>query len=136
MLLNKFLAYRNDIKRTWDTIRTLMNKNKSKRSMQTKFCVNGRIIEGDLRIANEFNKFFLNIGPSMASKITPINPNILLESFLTENTTYNFSFSLVSSRDIHKIIRQLKSKPSAGFDGINSIFLKISMIKLHFHYPK
>ena len=54
----QFMKFRSDIKNTWKTIKNVLNKNRSTRKMQTKFCVNGNIIEGDLKIANEFNKFF------------------------------------------------------------------------------
>ena len=92
--------------------------------MQTKFSVNGNIIEGDLKIANEFNNFFLNIGPTLASEIKPINSNLLVSSFLLSNIEHNFSFELVSPNDILQIIKNLKNKSSSGYDKLNSIFIK------------
>ena len=54
----QFINCQSDIKTTWQTIKYILNKNRSSRKMQTKFRVNGNIIEGDLKIADEFNNFF------------------------------------------------------------------------------
>ena len=67
---NQFTRYESDIINTWQTIKSVLNKNRSSRKMQTKFCVKGKIIEGDLKIANEFNKFFTEIGPKLAEEIS------------------------------------------------------------------
>ena len=94
--------------------------------MQTKFSKNGNIIEGDLKIANEFNNFFTNVGPTLASEIKPINSNLLLSSFLLGNVEHTFSFNLITPNDILKIIKNLKNKPSSGNDNLNSSFIKKS----------
>ena len=120
----QFTKYENDIKNTWNTIKTLINKNRSTRKMQTKFCVNGSYVEGDLKIANEFNKFFTEIGPSLASEIKPINSNLLVQSFLLSNIESNFSFSNVTENTIRQIIKNFKNKTSSGYDNINAIFIK------------
>ena len=81
---DQFNKYRSDIKNTWQTIKTILNKNRSTRKNQTKFCVNGNIVEGDLKIANHFNKFFSEIGPTLASEIKPINSNLQVNSFFAK----------------------------------------------------
>ena len=120
----QFTKYENDIKNTWNTIKTLINKNRSTRKMKTKFCVHGSYVEGDLKIANEFNKFFTEIGPSLASEIKPINSNLLVQSFLLSNIESNFSFSNVTENTIRQIIKNFKNKTSSGYDNINAIFIK------------
>ena len=92
--------------------------------MQTKFCVNGSYIEGDSKIANEFNKFFTEIGPSLASEIKIPNSNIFVNNFLLSNTEHCFCFHLVTQSDILQIIKNFKNKSSAGYDNINAIFTK------------
>ena len=120
----QFLRYNLDIKNTWQTIKTVLNKNRSSRKMQTKFSINGNIIEGDLKIANEFNNFFTNIGPNLASEIKPINSDLLVTSFLLHSTELSFSFDLITPNDILEIIKNFKSKSSSGYDNLNSIFIK------------
>ena len=115
----QFLRYNLDIKNTWQTIKTVLNKNRSSRKMQTKFSINGNIIEGDLKIANEFNNFFTNIGPNLASEIKPINSDLLVTSFLLHSTELSFSFDLITPNDILEIIKNFKSKSSSGYDNLN-----------------
>ena len=92
--------------------------------MQTKFCKNGDIIQGDLKIATEFNKFFSEIGPKLASEIKPVNSNVNIETFLDHNNANNFFFTLTDPNDILKIIDELMIKTSSGYDNLNSIFIK------------
>ena len=120
----QFINCQSDIKTTWQTIKYILNKNRSSRKMQTKFRVNGNIIEGDLKIAEEFNKFFSEIGPTLASDIRPVNNTLVVENFLTSNIEHSFSFNLTSPFDIQKIINNFKKKTSTGVDNINSIFIK------------
>ena len=121
---NQFIKYQSDIKNTWMTIKALLNKNRSSRKMQTKFCVNGNYIEGDLKIAYEFNKYFSEIGPLLASEIKQSTSNSTVRSFLSPNTHNTFKFNSVSQDIILKIINNFLNKPSAGYDNINSIFIK------------
>ena len=121
----QFVRYKNDIKNTWSTIKSVIDKNRSQRkNIQTKFKINGSIIEGDLKIADEFNKFFMNIGPSLASKITPPNNRLVLESYLSSDIRSEFSFDTINQDDILKIITNFKNKSSAGVDEFNAIFIK------------
>ena len=94
------------------------------KNSQVKFSKNGELIEGDLKIANEFNKFFTEVGPSLARKIKPIHRNVLLESYFNISPESTFRFSPVSTNDIYQIIRSLKNKKSSGYDGLNAIFVK------------
>ena len=121
---DQFVKYQTDIKNTWKTIKMLLNKNRSSRKTQTKFCLNGSYIEGDLKIANEFNKFFSEIGPSLASEINQSNQNLSMHNFLSPCTSQTFRFNQVSQAVISKIIENFKNKSSSGYDNINAIFIK------------
>ena len=69
---NCFNNYKNDIKKTWITIKEILCKHKKKDELPTEFLINGTLIESNVQtISDEFNKYFVNIGPSLAaSKIT------------------------------------------------------------------
>ena len=62
---SEFDKSKGDIKNTWATIKSILHSNKFSKNTQTKFTHNGKIIEGDLKIANEFNHFFTEIGPNL-----------------------------------------------------------------------
>ena len=68
-----FKESRNNIKKTWDTIFTIIGKKKCKEDIPDYFLKNGQKILGSQNIANEFNNFFSSIGSELASKIGESN---------------------------------------------------------------
>ena len=59
-----FQLYKNDMRKTWSTLKSIICKNASKKQLPALFKNNDRNFEGDMVIANEFNKYFVNIGNS------------------------------------------------------------------------
>ena len=57
------------MKQTWATINDIMNKNSKDTSYREYFSVNNLKITNAKEIAQRFNEFFINIGPSLASSI-------------------------------------------------------------------
>ena len=75
------------------------------------------------KISNEFNKFFVNIGPTLASKITQ-SPNMSFNNYLTNPSISNLTFKNVNEDDVLKTIDELKPKTSYGVDNISNKLLK------------
>ena len=75
-------------------------------------------------IAEEFAKFYSNLGESIASKITPGFK--LAEHYLslTPRIVNSLVFSGTNATEIEKIIDHLPNKASSGHDGVNNILLK------------
>ena len=74
-------------------------------------------------MVNEFNNYFANIGPLLASQIiTP--PNKSFKQYLTNPVKNPFKFQTIQSEDVLKVINKLKSKTSHGQDKISTILLK------------
>ena len=63
-----FTQFKNNIKQTWKVIKESLHKNKFAKISQ-RFCYLGKIIDNPQDIANAFNTFFINIGPSIAEQI-------------------------------------------------------------------
>ena len=60
----------NDIKSTWNTINELLGRVKSKSRLPVSFLNNNNEEVCDSKlIANDFNDYFVNIGPNLAKKI-------------------------------------------------------------------
>ena len=77
----------------------------------------------DQEIANAFNDFFINIGPTLSEAITePVNKSYT--DFLKEKIQSKFHFETVDSNQVSTIISKLKSKSSSGHDGISAFLLK------------
>ena len=76
-------------------------------------------------ICDSFNSFFVNIGPNLASVIKP-SKNIHYKSFLKKVISSTFHFDLITESDVRDVIKSLKNKESAGYDGISRKLLKLS----------
>ena len=119
----KLAKYTNDIKHTWKVIKEVTNKTTNKTQLPEFFKLDGKIITDKNDIANKFNTFFTNIGPSLASTITTAG-NKTYKSFLNEPSTNEFTFNQITEVDVLNIIDKLPSKASSGVDGLSPILLK------------
>ena len=120
--LEEFTKYKNDIRKTWDTLKCIINKTKSKPEFPMYFLDNGNKIIGDKNIADKFNDFFTQIGPRLASSID-ISNKVPYHSFLKPcNASFHFEYTDASR--IEKIINKLKPKTSTGPDKISPLLLK------------
>ena len=63
-----FAKYRTNLKKTWQIIKVLINKQKSI-SLQKEFKFGDEIITNSLQICEKFNDFFINIGPNLSKDI-------------------------------------------------------------------
>ena len=114
----KLTKYTNDIRNTWKVIKEVTNKTTTKTQLPEFFKVDGKILTEKKDIANKFNNFFTNIGPSLASKISATG-NKTYKAFLNTSCTHNFTFSAITESDVIKAIDKLPSKTSSGVDGIS-----------------
>ena len=119
---NEFYKYKNDIRKTWDTLKSILNKSQVKSNFPKYFLINGKQ-ETDMRqIANHFNKYFTNVG-SQVDEIDTSNKQPFT-SYLGPPCNYVFSFEYTTSDRVVKIIENLKPKTSSGPDGQSSELLK------------
>ena len=70
---NEFNKYKRDIKKTWDTIKSLLNKPKQDSVAPNKIKVNSQTISNEKEIASKFNNYFTDIGKNLADKIDTSN---------------------------------------------------------------
>ena len=84
----KMLPFKLDIKKRWTVMKEIIGKAKHSKNSNFpwKLKIGNKIKTGEDEIANEFNKCFADIGPSLAKNIP--NPSISIASFLKRvNTT-------------------------------------------------
>ena len=99
------------IKKTWEGIRKIVNlKNRSSLSV-SHLNINGKIVDDPQEIANNFNHFFVNVGPD-TDKGIPKVPNMSPEKFLTNRNRFKLIIAHISEEDILEIIEDLPSKSS------------------------
>ena len=117
---NLLEEHKGNVKKFWQITKFILNKHK-RSSLQTKFNHNNKIItDGDI-IAEHFNNFFINIGPSTAAKI-PINDKSPT-SYLKGDYAQSFYASPVTPDELHKLFHDLKDSAS-GWDGFECKVIK------------
>ena len=63
-----FVEHKNNLNKTWKTIKEIINKHKNVKISNT-FSINNKQVTDPKVIAENFNNFFVNIGPNLANKI-------------------------------------------------------------------
>ena len=119
----RFDKYKNDIKGTWGVIRDILNKTHIKKDYPEQFNLNGVYESNRTIIANNFNKYFTNIGEELASKITdPVGKSHT--DYLQFPCESRLNFPIANEDVVAKIIESLKTKSSCGDDGLSTQLLK------------
>jgi hypothetical protein len=115
--------YRNNIRKTWGVINTLIGKTRDKTGITDTFVINGKKETCLDKISNGFCKYFTNVGKNLAENI-PHSKKHCKEYMNTNANNNSIYLTPTSSDEILKIITSLKGKKSSGHDGINSILLR------------
>ena len=63
---------KNNLSKQWKVINDIINKNKN-HVLSDKFIVGNKILRDKKVIANQFNSFYVNIGPDLAKTISVNN---------------------------------------------------------------
>ena len=74
------MAYRSDMKKTWQVINETLSRNIKKIDMLSKFIHEGCELADPTEMANAFNSFFANIGKKQSSKL-----NMMTLQLITNN---------------------------------------------------
>ena len=70
---NEFSKYKNDVRKTWDTLKEIINKKTFKSDFPSCFVHDGAEKTGAKTIADKFNEYFTQIGPKLARSIDTTN---------------------------------------------------------------
>ena len=121
-----FARFKHNIKQTWKIIKETLNRSK-RDALPNRFLVGEQYIDDPKEIANAFNSYFINIGPSVASHIVT---DVSYKDYLSENRTTTIKIKFVKEEAVDSIINKLKNKTSRGIDGISNQILKIAKAEL------
>ena len=99
-------VYNNNIKKTREGIRSIININKSKMSSVSQIKVKDKIIN---KVVEALNNFFVNVGPNTEKNI-PSNPKIKPERYLTYRNQLNFIIAHMTTEEVLEIINRLENK--------------------------
>ena len=101
----------NDLKKTWKIIKNIISKNK-RNSPTEIFVDSGKTITDKIAIVQKFNDFFVNIGPTLASKIQSTNTNY--KEYLCGDYLDSFALFFTTPQKVVKATNELANKTSAG----------------------
>lgn len=105
----------------WKCVNQICNKSSQKTQIENIKTSGSQIITNKTEIANQFNKFFCEVGENLAKDINPCQN--YTEQISWSNKSLYF-LKETSDQEIRKIIKQLKLKKAPGPDGIRSETLK------------
>ena len=110
------------MKKTWQEINCVISRG-NKQSTQCKFkddC--GNTITNPQEICNQFNSFFVNVGPKLASNIKNTGKNYY--DYLPDMRSGSMYMKPIVELDIAKIIDKFDPNKSAGHDNIGNFIIK------------
>ena len=122
---NKMDKYKGNIKETWSVLNSMLGRNIRKSTLCDYIVKEGVKINNASAIANEFNDFYINVGPKLADKID--NSNVT-GSFLDYLVDINSSDSMyvhpTSENEIANIVAKFSNKTSTDCYGMSMKLVK------------
>ena len=115
-----FNEHVNNIKKTWDGIKKIVNVRKTSKYQLT---IGGKVIDDDKVLANNFNRFFVGVGPTTENSIPKV-PNVSPSKSLKNRNQINFVIAHISNKEILAILNSLENKSAGPY----SIPLKMLMV--------
>ena len=107
-----FTDHKDNIRKTWDGIRDIINISKKSSSNINKIIDKGSFICDDLGKAKALNNFFVSIGSSVEKKIPAAKSSFSL--FLGERKLNNFHVINVTKDEVLENIKKLGKNKSSG----------------------
>ena len=111
-----------NIKETWKIINCLINQKSKGTTYPTEFNSNAAKVTGSKNIANRFNNFCVNIGPSLANDIPKSNDTF--STYLTAVVADTLFLKPVTQAEIINLVNNTKSKKSKDHDDIDMCLVK------------
>ena len=115
------LTQTTDSKQTWDIIFETAKRKNNKEDLSETFEIDGSEEGNHNNIANEFNRYFNEIGPKLANNIVTNHSH---STYLPNKTFPEFNFTQITTTDLLNMNKTLKPKASSGPDEISTKTLK------------
>lgn len=136
-LKQKFKDFEGNMKKTWklinDTVKRKSKKNHSK-SHVSKICYKGREFTSAKDISDKFNEYFQDVGPSLASKISPSKKNY--KDYLKDRVESKFFLRPTTFHEVSELIEELDSHKALGLGDIPIKLIKSAKAHISEHLTK
>ena len=104
-----FSQHSNNIRKTWQGIRELVNVKKGAKTSISQISHKGNIISNSSEIAESFNEYFVNVGPETEKSIPRVN-HISPSKFLKDRIVNNFVLGHITPNEVYNVINALPKK--------------------------
>ena len=122
---HKLLDYhKNNIQGTWKTLNSIIKNGTGKDGYPNYFKNKNKIMENPKEIANEFNNFFVNVGPNLANEIEEPREKDGLDEKLINLNPHSIFISSVNQQEILQIVNKFKNKKSTDHTDIDMMIVK------------
>ena len=118
-----FKQHKCDLRKSWNIIKQIINRKKCSKTPKY-FYVQDKKTDDRNEISDGFNRFYVNLGPSLAKKIpqSHLNPMSLLKDSLSSS----IFLTTVNEEEIINIFKSMKSG-SCGWDGLSPHIIKMTI---------
>ena len=115
-----FTRFKNNIKQTWKVTKETLHKNTFAKISQ-RFCHLGKIMDNPQDIANAFNTYLFNIGPSIAEQIHSRESH---KTYLKASHSSTLNLTNIDAGYVTSLIDRLKNKDRSGIDKLSNKQIK------------
>ena len=116
-----FVENQNNIKKTWDGIRGIINVSKRKNSLPTKIIYGNSEKNTNIEMANAFNNFFVDIGKNVEKKIP--QPKSSFHVYMGNPNEKSIFLGPCDQQELRTIINALRASKASGPNSIPSNIL-------------
>ena len=114
----KCKKYKTETRKLWDVMNTITGKKLNRNTMIESLKIGSKLTHDAKQITNTFCKFFANVGKEYANQIPKGNNTIdYYLNKIPQNEQTMFT-TPTSKQEIERIISNLKTKNSSGFDEV------------------
>ena len=119
---NQLKQHEGDSKKIWKTINDHTNRI-SKNTPPIRQIITGNTETSEpIKIANEFNDFFAEVGENLAKKLTI--PKDTYKTYLPAHNATKLIFQPITEEELTKVIQGMQNKVSCGYDHMSNKLLK------------
>ena len=119
-----FEEHKNDSKRTWDGIRSIINVKKNSKKQIKSLKINDKVEYSPGILADSFNNLFVTIDENIDKYIIHTNTNY--KEYLEKSVTNSFFLKATNKEEVNSIIKQMKTNTAIGPNSIPTKILKMS----------
>ena len=116
-----------NVKKIWNVINTILSRKVSSPTNEKSFKVNDNLISCPSEIANQFNKYFVEVGSNLANQIHSEQNDF--RQYLQNRYADEFNFPIVTKDQLFRIVSSMKDSAS-GHDEIPIRIIKIIIVDI------